>query len=285
MRADLHVSVGAQWHLFIVAVKSKSVTVSLSEASQLQIHFLRDKLYETESTIQAGLGRYTWQTLNIRCFCESCEKLLRTLSAIVVQINNMGRDIRVKVNKLESFSLFETGKDSAKGLNDEKATTLPVILKSSKLGKSSETPDNLDNVEAKTRKKSVRIIDRDDSIKPCVEYFKSVELERNEKTNRIQKLYDSVGPIMIKLESLILGSFTGESDKMSFYYTHWEKEMFTALMRFTTRNLQEFGEKLMKNDVMFEVDAVLAAPEIIMKPTANEIYNIMVHSVKDFLER
>lgn len=196
----------------------------------------------------------------------------------------MGRDIREKVNKLESHSLFEIGKDLTKGLSHEK-TTLPVILKSSKLGKSSETPDNLDNVEPSSRKKNVRIIDRDDSTKPCVEYFKSVELERNEKTNKIQKLYDSIGPIMIKLESLILGSFTGESEKMSFYYTHWEKEMFTALMRFTTRNLQEFSENLMRNDVMFEVDAVLAAPEIIMKPTANEIYNIMVHSVKDFLER
>ena len=257
--------------------------MSLSEATLLQIHFLRDKLYETESTIQAGLGRYTWQTLNIKSFCEQCEKLLKSLSAIVVQIGIMGRDIRTKVNKLESYSLFESEKGSTKGLSDDKL--LPMILKSSKYGKSSETPDNLESTEARSRKKSVRIIDRDDSVKPCLDYFKNLELERNEKTNKIQKLYDSIGPIMVKLESLILGSFTGESEKMSFYYTHWEKEMFSALMRFTTRNLQQFSDKLMEREVMFEVDAVLAAPEIIMKPTANEIYNIMVHSVKDFLER
>jgi dynein heavy chain, axonemal len=256
--------------------------LSLNEANFLQIHFLRDKLYETESYIQAGLGRYTWQTLNIKCFCESCEKLLKSLLAIVLQIGIMGSDIRGKVNKLESYSLFEKEKDSTgKGLGDD--TVMPVILKSSKLGKSSETPDDLDN--ARMRKKSVRIVDRDEKIKPCLEYFKSLELERNDKTNRIQKLYDSIGPTMIKLESLILGSFTGESDKMSYYYTHWEKELFSALMRFTTRNLHDFGDKLMQSEVMFEVDAVLAAPEIIMKPTANEIYNIMVHSVKDFLER
>lgn len=195
----------------------------------------------------------------------------------------MGRDIRAKVNKLESYSLFECGKDSVKGSSDDKL--MPVLLKSSKYGKSSETPDNLDNIEARARKKSVRIVDRDDSVKPCLDYFKSLELERNEKTNKIQKLYDSIGPIMVKLESLILGSFTAESDKMSYYYTHWEKEMFSALLRLTTRNLQQFSDKLMQKDVMFEVDAVLAAPEIIMKPTANEIYNIMVHSVKNFLER
>lgn len=248
---------------------------------------MRDKLYETESRIQAGLGRISWQTLNIKEFCESCEKLLKSLSAIVVQIGIMGSDIRAKVNKLESYSLFEMSADPPKGWSaDEKP--LPVILKTSKLGKISETPENDlgDTATAtKPRKKTIRINDRDESVMPCVEYFKSLETERNHKTNEIQRLYDSIGPIMIKLESLIIGTFTGESDKMSFYYTHWEKEMFSSLTRFTTRSLQEFGEKLMRNEVMFEVDAVLAAPEIIMKPSFNEIYNIMVHSVKDFLER
>lgn len=197
----------------------------------------------------------------------------------------MGSDIRAKVNKLESYSLFEMSGDPLKTWNaDEKP--LPVILKTSKLGKISETPENdLDDTAMKPRKKTIRINDRDESVMPCVEYFKRLETERNHKTNEIQRLYDSIGPIMIKLESLIIGTFTGESDKMSFYYTHWEKEMFSALMRFTTRSLQDFGEKLMRNEVTFEVDAVLAAPEIIMKPSFNEIYNIMVHSVKDFLER
>lgn len=268
----------------LFSIKSKAIIETLNEATLLQIHFLRDKLYEAESTIQAGLGRYTWQTLNIKCFCEACEKLLKSLSAIVIQIGIMGRDIRSKVNSLESYSLFEREKGTAKGLSDEKMM-MPIIVRSSKLGKSSETPDDLDNADARPRKKSVRIVDRDDSIKPCLEYFKSLELERNDKTSRMQRLYDSIGPTMIKLESLILGSFTGESDKMSFYYTHWEKEMFSALIRFATRNLKEFSAKLMAGEVMFEVDAVLAAPEIVMKPTANEIYNIMVHSMKDFLER
>lgn len=36
---------------------------------------------------------------------------------------------------------------------------------------------------------------------------------------------------------------------------------------------------------MFQVDAVLAAPEIQLKPTASECHNIIIHSVKDFLER
>lgn len=248
---------------------------------------LRDKLYEAESIIQVGLGRYTWQTLDIKSFCETCQKLLKSLAAVVVQISMMGKDIRAKVNKLESYVMFEdevtTPSSVAEGMNDEKS--LPLILKSSKMGKLSETPDDLDNPKSRPKKKSVRLMDRDDNIKPCLEYFKNLEHIRYEKMNQIQKLYDSIGPTMIKLESLILGTFTGESEKMNHYYTHWEKELFTSLMRFTTRNLQDFNDNLVKNCVMFEVDAVLATPEIIMKPTANEIYNILIHSVKDFLER
>jgi dynein heavy chain len=90
---------------------------------------------------------------------------------------------------------------------------------------------------------------------------------------------------MIKLESLILGTFTGESEKMNHYYIYWEKELFAALVRFSTKNLEDFSKKLMEDEPMFEVDAVLAAPEIDMKPAAHEVYNIMIHSVKDFLER
>jgi dynein heavy chain len=214
-----------------------------------------------------------------------------------MQIGMMARDIRAKVAELESYSLFVIDKSKAhrkKAISDAASAQQPVILKSSSSskvaaltdGKVSETPDDLDDIDMTTqRRKSVRITERDLSIKACLEYFRSLELERNEKTNRLQKLYDSIGPTMIKLESLILGTFTGESDKMNFYYTYWEKEMFSALVRFTTRNLQEFNDKLKHSDVLFEVDAVLAAPEITMKPSANEIYNIMVHSLKDFLER
>lgn len=254
-----------------------------------QIHFLRDKLYEVESTIQAGLGRYTWQTLNIKTFCETCERLLKNLSAIVTQIGMIAKDISSTVSDLELFILF--GKTDFENKNAGFGYKAPIILKTSKI---SEKTDHLDLDEVLTKnelatvsglKKSVRITERDINIRPCLEYFRNLEIERNESTALLQKLYESIGPTMIKLESLILGTFTGESDKMSYYYTYWEKEMFSTLVRFTTKNLQKFSETLMQESVMFEVDAILAAPEITMKPSSNEIYNIMVHCVKDFLER
>lgn len=58
------------------------------------------------------------------------------------------------------------------------------------------------------------------------------------------------------------------------------------LSRFVTRNLEEFNESINQSSKpMFQVDAILSAPEIVMKPTETEVYNIVIHSVKDFLER
>lgn len=56
-------------------------------------------------------------------------------------------------------------------------------------------------------------------------------------------------------------------------------------LRFITRNLEEFIGSINQNKPMFQVDAILSAPEIVMKPTETEVYNIVIHSVKDFLER
>lgn len=60
--------------------------------------------------------------------------------------------------------------------------------------------------------------------------------------------------------------------------------MFVNL-RFTTCNLENFKAALRSEQPMFQVDAVLTAPEIQLKPTASECHNIIIHSVKDFLER
>lgn len=49
--------------------------------------------------------------------------------------------------------------------------------------------------------------------------------------------------------------------------------------------MNEFSKLLTGNTPLIQVDAVLSAPEVTMRPTAPEVYNIIIHSVKDFLER
>lgn len=249
-----------------------------------QIQFLREILYETESMIQVGLGRYTWQTLNVKFFCMSCKKMLKNLTGIVSQVKYMGKEIQKKVSKIESFSLFSS--DAV--IVSDVTTSTQVILKTARSKKQkSETPDDIDRKTSNDiiRKKKIRIQERHGGTKSCLEYFKTIKVERNRKMNKLQKMYESIGPTMMKLESLILGSYSGKSEKMNHYYGYWEKELFTSLIKFTTKNLKEYSEKLMSDNAMFEIDAILASPDIVMKPASHEVYNIMIHSIKDFLER
>lgn len=69
--------------------------------------FLRDHLYETELAIQAGLGRYTWQSFNIQKYCESINVLLRKLSSIVSSINYIRVDFKKRIDEIPTYNLFE----------------------------------------------------------------------------------------------------------------------------------------------------------------------------------
>lgn len=165
---------------------------------------------------------------------------------MVGQIHNIGNDIRNRINRLKSSSLFVFDQEendvtvqsmigSGGGAVDNKRKS---ILKQS----SSITPPQrvieLDSPlevmalnEIRGGVGATKKVRLRDQIKSCIEYFKLVKRRRIEKTAHIQKLYDSIGPLLIKLESLVLATSTGLADKMKFYYKFWEKEALHAIVR------------------------------------------------------
>ncbi|XP_062558011.1 dynein axonemal heavy chain 10 isoform X2 [Armigeres subalbatus] len=287
-----------------------------------EIHFLRGHLYEVETIIQAGLGRFTWQSFNITVYCERCQQFMKSLSSMVSQIGHISSAIKSQIDKLESFTMFEmeVPLDRAK---EKRTAAAEIVLKAPSQPKESAHPhhhhhhhrhsshqhsqqatagpsavvgasqaeDNSAGEQQtkppakKPKRVSIRDGPPDDGVRPCRDYFQALELERNAKTTKLAKLYDSIGPILIKLESLVLGTFTGECRQMKYYYNYWEKQVFACFTRFTTRNLDKFMFDLQQDRPLFEVDAILEVPEIQMKPTAEEVYGIAIQSVTDFLQR
>ncbi|XP_055585528.1 dynein axonemal heavy chain 10-like [Uranotaenia lowii] len=268
-----------------------------------EIHFLRIHLYEVETIIQAGLGRFTWQSFNIAEFCNRCQQHMKGLSSMVAQIGHITNDIKCCIDKLESFAMFEIDEDDAHRKAKERSAASEVVLKAPTLAKRSSMggddgaaggsggeSNDIDEAEeggagAKQKKLRRVTIREEDAVKPCREYFAALEVDRNSKTGKLRKLYDSIGPILIKLESLVLGTFTGECEQMKYYYNYWEKQVFSCFTRFATRNLEKFMFDLQQETPLFEVDAVLAVPDILMKPSASEVYSTVINSVTDFLQR
>uniref|UniRef100_A0A182K9N2 Uncharacterized protein n=1 Tax=Anopheles christyi TaxID=43041 RepID=A0A182K9N2_9DIPT len=250
--------------------------------------------------------------------------LMKSLSSLVSQIGYISNDIKLRIERLESFAMFELDGDKVK---EARVTASEVVLKAPTQQKEhhyshhhsshrqqhhqqqqshqdsrheSVTPTEgavmvpaitraddagSDLEKRQKRPKKVSIKETDDSVKPCRDYFDALEKDRNAKTIKLLQLYDSIGPILIKLESLVLGTFTGECPEMKYYYNHWEKQVFGCFTRFAAKNLEKFMNHLLHNQPLFEVDAILTVPEILMRPSSTDAYSIMINSVKDFLLR
>lgn len=144
--------------------------------------------------------------------------------------------------------------------------------------------DRPSRTTSKRASRAVVIVDPD-VIVSCDEYFSMLDDARNSTVTELRGRFDSIGPLLIKLESLVFGgTSTGESFKMSLYYQHWEMATFGGLVRLVKRNLKEFI-RVLGDEPLFQVDALLMLPEIILRPSPNEIYDIIFASVVDFLER
>jgi len=52
---------------------------------------------------------------------------------------------------------------------------------------------------------------------------------RNDTVDGLIQKYTSIGPLLIKMESLVAGINSGRSEKLIDYYSYWEKKIFFAL--------------------------------------------------------
>jgi dynein heavy chain len=57
-----------------------------------------------------------------------------------------------------------------------------------------------------------------------------VEKFRTENVSHFLDIYRGLGPLLMKLESLVLQTNTGQSGLMTMCYEFWEKKMFSTLI-------------------------------------------------------
>ena len=63
------------------------------------------------------------------------------------------------------------------------------------------------------------------------EYFEFIESQRNLILSALVRKYHGIGPLLIKVEGLVVQSNTGQSPKLRGYYSHWEKRAFDAIVK------------------------------------------------------
>lgn len=209
-------------------------------------------------------------------------------------MNFTGEYIKTTIGKIQAYQLFKA--DDCESVLSENATNV-----------SAENDDENENDREIRYSLTIehKVVRFTDSLIDCRKFFQCMELQRDKKFLEITNLYDTIGPLLTKLESIIMGTTTGECDKMTLYYVFWEETIFVALQRynlanrivfsesrtktfdfsFVVQNLQEFIADLKKPRAIFQVDAVLSNSKIIIKPTVAELYNFVVQNAKEFLEK
>lgn len=179
---------------------------------------------------------------------------------MVAQIGLVSSDIRAHIEKIEAFSLLRLEDDGSMAvamasskrdsfvrylvprpsaiLSEEEAemaaTTLTTALAPSAtltvISDNAATPIE-STVNRHKSDAGVNVTFAEDRSLPIREYFLLIDQQRRVKVQKIKEIFESIGPILIKLESLILGTSTGESPKMALCYASWEKELFKLLIR------------------------------------------------------
>ncbi|XP_020287480.1 dynein heavy chain 10, axonemal isoform X2 [Pseudomyrmex gracilis] len=120
---------------------------------------------------------------------------------------------------------------------------------------------------------------------PCKTYFLEVKSRRSELILSMSKTYQSIGPLLVKLEGLVFGTSTGKNPNMQLLYKKYEKKIFEAFIMCMVRNMKFMNKLLNDTKPIFQADAVLVASEVVLRPSPNEMYSIICQDVRDLLER
>ncbi|XP_014219672.1 dynein heavy chain 10, axonemal [Copidosoma floridanum] len=216
----------------------------INQLDEADILLLKATLEKVEKSIQPGVTRLNWYSLGIGDYASSCIKLLKSLSSLVDQINRIRRDLDASID--DDLSRY-----------------------------------NLFTIDRDT--------DRlDDEIPSCKEtfqdFFARVVSKRTELVGAMLNSYQTMGPMLVKLESLVEGTSTGKSQAMLLCYERYEHKTFTALITCFVRNLEHLKHLLSGNKAVFKVDAALVGSEVTLNPAATEIQAAIMNNVKDLME-
>uniref|UniRef100_A0A8C6Y8I9 Dynein axonemal heavy chain 10 n=1 Tax=Naja naja TaxID=35670 RepID=A0A8C6Y8I9_NAJNA len=116
------------------------------------------------------------------------------------------------------------------------------------------------------------------------DYFEFIKRERARDMEHLVRKYTSVGPLLTKMEGLVVNTNTGKASRLVTYYAFWEKKIYQSVTNLVLKNLQSFNTAVVGDVPLFQAETILSAPEIILQPNVGEIEKMSVHCIRDCVE-
>ncbi|NWS77915.1 DYH10 protein, partial [Crotophaga sulcirostris] len=124
----------------------------------------------------------------------------------------------------------------------------------------------------------------DDELPKVKEFFEYVKCERAKDVAQMVRKYAVIQQLLIKVEGRVANTNSGKSPKLTSYYAYWENRIYDVLTQLIVKNLQAFNAATLGNVPLFQTEAILSVPEIILHPSASEIEKMTVQCVQDCVE-
>ncbi|XP_077456872.1 dynein axonemal heavy chain 10-like [Stigmatopora argus] len=126
--------------------------------------------------------------------------------------------------------------------------------------------------------------DKTDLLPSVREFCECIDRDLAKTVHLLKSKYTDIGPILTKVEHLIMETNTGKSKCMSNYYAYWEHKVHDCLINMVLRNIEDFSAVLSGSEPLFRIDAILSAPKILLQPQINEIYQLLMQCIRDCVE-
>ncbi|XP_010134250.1 PREDICTED: dynein heavy chain 10, axonemal, partial [Buceros rhinoceros silvestris] len=123
-----------------------------------------------------------------------------------------------------------------------------------------------------------------DELPKAKEFFDYVKCERTKDVAHMVRKYSAIPQLLVKVEGRVANTNSGKSSKLTSYYTYWEKRIYQALTQLIVKNLQAFNAAVLANVPLFQIEAILSVPEIILQPNASELDKMTAQCIQDCVE-
>ena len=123
-----------------------------------------------------------------------------------------------------------------------------------------------------------------------------LEKHRIAQVEELKRQYTQIGPLLVKVEEMVVNTNSGKAPRMMGYYAYWEEQIFAALNKMVISSLQTCLQLIAprpddkgaasgtKATALFRVSAVLSAPEVHVSPPLPEINKVLAKIVKSVVE-
>ncbi|NXF28951.1 DYH10 protein, partial [Nyctibius bracteatus] len=123
-----------------------------------------------------------------------------------------------------------------------------------------------------------------DQLPNAEEFFEYVKCERAKDLAHMVRKYTAIPQLLIKVEGRVANTNSGKSPKLTSYYAYWENRIYQVLTQLILKNLQAFNAAVLANVALFQTEALLSVPEIILQPNGSEIDKMTAQCIRDCVE-